>query len=150
MVVKDAPDWILRMAGSGPLLENMKALVQQLGITKNVQFLGKVHGMEKLYAESSILVLPSVVEGFPNTLIEAMSASLPTICFSDIPYEDIVSPRVDGIVLDVRSQNKLADAILELITKAEFRVGMGKKALEVKKRFSASHIAEEIAKFMNI
>jgi glycosyltransferase involved in cell wall biosynthesis len=150
MVVKKAPDWTLRMAGNGPLLENMKALTQQLEISENVQFLGKVNDMGKLYAEASILILPSIVEGFPNTLIEAMSAKLPTICFSDIPYEDIVNPGVDGIVLNERSQNKLADAILELIANPELRLEMGLKATNVKKRFSASHIAEKIIKFMNI
>jgi len=150
MVVKRAPDWILKMAGSGPLLEKMKVLVEQLEITKNIEFLGKVNGMETLYAEASILVLPSIVEGFPNTLIEAMSAELPTICFSDIPYEDIVNPGVYGIVVIGRSQDKLAEAILELISKPEFRLEMGKKAGYVKQRFSASHIADEIVKFMNI
>lgn len=149
-VVREAPEWTLKMAGSGPLLEGMKALAQSLGVTENIHFLGKVNGMEELYAASSILVLPSVVEGFPNTLIEGMSAGLPSICFSDIPYEEIVSSGVDGIVLKNRSPDELADAILDLIAKPDLRLEMGQKALRVKERFSASHIAEEIIKFMDI
>lgn len=150
VVIKQAPDWTLKMAGSGPLLEDMKTLAQSLGVTEHIHFLGKVNCMDKLYATSSILVLPSVVEGFPNTLIEGMSAELPSICFSDIPYEDIVSPGVDGIVLNNRTPDDLAEAILDLIAKPELRLEMGTKALRVKERFSASHIAEEIIEFMEI
>lgn len=150
IVVERASEWTLKMAGSGPLLEDMKALAHSLGVTTNVCFLGKVNGMEQLYAESSILVLPSVVEGFPNTLIEGMSAGLPSICFADIPYEDIVSPNVDGIVLSNRSPDELANAILDLIAKPRLRLEMGQKALCVKEKFSASRIADEIIEFMEI
>lgn len=149
-VKKDAPDWTLKMAGSGPLLEEMKTLAKSLGVAENIRFLGKVNGIDNLYAEASLLVLPSVVEGFPNTLIEGMSAGLPSICFADIPYEDIVTPGVDGIVLNKRSPDELAHAILDLIAKPELRFEMGQKALCVRERFSASQIADEILEFMKI
>jgi GalNAc-alpha-(1->4)-GalNAc-alpha-(1->3)-diNAcBac-PP-undecaprenol alpha-1,4-N-acetyl-D-galactosaminyltransferase len=150
LVKKEAPEWTLKMAGSGPLLEEMKTLAKSLGVTKNIQFLGKVNGIEHLYLEASLLVLPSVVEGFPNTLIEGMSAGLPSICFADIPYEDIVTPGVDGIVLNKRSPDELAHAILDLIAKPELRFEMGQKALCVRERFSASQIADEILESMKI
>ena len=147
-VIKNAPDWTLKMAGSGPLLESMKILANELDLTENIQFLGKVNGMEDLYASSSILVLPSIVEGFPNTLIEAMSAGLPTICFDDIPYEDIVHPEIDGIVLSERSPDTLASAILHLIEKPQDRFAIGRNALQVTEKFSASNIAQEVIEFM--
>ncbi|MFD2201840.1 glycosyltransferase [Shivajiella indica] len=144
------PDWKLVMAGSGPLLESMRNLVKELNLEENVLFLGKVNKVERLFAKSSILVLPSVVEGFPNTLIEGMSACLPCICFSDIPYEDIVTPGLDGVVLDRRDPELLADSIITLINKSELRKDLGKEASKVKERFSASTIADHVISFMKL
>ena len=120
-VSKIHPSWTLEMAGTGPLLEPMNALVKELSLEKQVCFLGKVSDVASLYQSASILVIPSVVEGFPNTLIEAMSFGLPSVCFSDIPYEDIVTHRVDGWVVNERNPEALAAAIQWLIRKEEFR-----------------------------
>lgn len=149
-VIEAFPDWKLMMAGSGPLLDSMKSLVKELDLVENILFLGKVDKVERLYAASSILVLPSIVEGFPNTLIEGMSAGLPCICFSNIPYEDIITPGLDGVVLERRDPELLADTILSLISKPDFRIGLGKNASKVKERFSASIIAEQITSFMRL
>ncbi|TNE80900.1 MAG: glycosyltransferase family 4 protein [Bacteroidetes bacterium] len=144
------PEWKLVMAGTGPLLEPMKILVKNLGLQNQVIFLGKVDGLEHYYAQASILVLPSVIEGFPNTLIEGMAAGLPCICFSDIPYEDIIAPGLDGIVLTRREPNLLTEAMLTLINLPELRHTLGKEASQVKERFSASKITDEVVSFMQI
>jgi glycosyltransferase involved in cell wall biosynthesis len=85
-VAKYHPHWTLELAGNGPLLKPMKVLVKELSLENQVYFLGKVSDVAALYQSASILVLPSVVEGFPNTLIEAMSFGLPTVCYSNSRY----------------------------------------------------------------
>lgn len=144
------PNWQFVMAGTGPLLEPMKTLVKTLGLEGKVIFLGKVNDVERLYAQASILVLPSVVDGFPNTLIEGMSAGLPCICFSDIPYEDIVTSGHNGLVLHRRDPILLGETILSLIQDAEMRAKLGKEASQVNERFSASKIAREVLQFMKL
>ena len=149
-VAKKNPNWVLEMAGTGPLLNPMKALVKELNLDSNVVFLGNVNQVATLYQSAKILVLPSVVEGFPNTLIEAMSFGLPCICFNDIPYEDIITNRVDGLVVKERTPEALAEAIQLLIEKKEFRIELGIKASLTVKRFDKKNVAKRVLYFMGI
>lgn len=147
-VAKKNPNWVLEMAGTGPLLNPMKALVKELNLDSNVLFLGNVNQVATLYQSAKILVLPSVVEGFPNTLIEAMSFGLPCICFNDIPYEDIITPQMDGYVVSERSAKLLANAINEIIGDDALRESIGKNAQVSVKRFSKEKIAQKLLEFM--
>ncbi len=103
-----------------------------------------------LYQTASILVLPSVVEGFPNTLIEAMSFGLPIICFSDIPYEDIITHNVDGLVVNNRTPEALAEAIQLLIDKKDFRIELSTNASFSVKRYEKQIIAKQVLAFMEL
>lgn len=147
-VAKKNPNWVLEMAGTGPLLNPMKALVKELNLDSNVVFLGNVNQVATLYQSAKILVLPSVVEGFPNTLIEAMSFGLPCICFNDIPYEDIITPQMDGYVVSERSAKLLANAINEIIGDDALRETIGKNAQTTVQRFSKEKIAQKLLEFM--
>lgn len=149
-VLKVYPSIKLRMAGDGPLLPEMKQLVQNLELESSVVFLGKVTDVSQEYSNCSVFVLPSVIEGFPNALIEAMSFGRPVICFSDIPYEDIVTPKVNGIVVNRRSPILLANAIIELIQSDDLRTEFGNNAYVSVKKFSRTAIFREILQFMNI
>jgi GalNAc-alpha-(1->4)-GalNAc-alpha-(1->3)-diNAcBac-PP-undecaprenol alpha-1,4-N-acetyl-D-galactosaminyltransferase len=144
------PNWKLEMAGSGPLLTPMKLLVNELKLESNVVFLGNVQQVANLYNSANLLVLPSVVEGFPNTLIEAMSFGLPCVCFSDIPYEDIIVDRENGYVVPERLPKLLAKTIIEAIANEELRVKMGANAKTTVKRFAKEKIAKEILEFMKL
>ena len=142
------PDWILEMAGTGPLLEPMKRLVGSLHLDKQVVFLGKVQQVEQLYQSASILVLPSVVEGFPNTLIEGMSFGLPCVCFKEIPYEDIITDKVDGFVVNDRTPAALAEILENLIKEKSFREKVGSDAALSVMRFDKREISRKLLNFL--
>jgi glycosyltransferase involved in cell wall biosynthesis len=144
------PNWKLEMAGSGPLLAPMQLLVHELKLGSNVVFLGNVQQVANLYNSANLLVLPSVVEGFPNTLIEAMSFGLPCVCFSDIPYEDIIVDRENGYVVPERLPKLLAKTIIEAIANEELRFKMGANAKASVNRFAKEKIAQEILEFMKL
>lgn len=69
------PDWKLQIAGGGPQskFDELKAMVKQADVEKQVEFLGQIYDMPALYAVTAIFALPSRVEGFPMVLMEAMS-----------------------------------------------------------------------------
>lgn len=72
-------DWELSIVGDGserPYLEN---LTKVLNIDNKVIFHGHLRDFRKQLSEAKIFVLPSLSEGFPNALIEAMSLPLPCI-----------------------------------------------------------------------
>lgn len=75
---------VLAIAGSGPNLDNLKKLSSDLGIMKNVNFLGRRNDIPDLLAISDFFVFPSYYEGLPGSLIEAIFSKTPIIA-SDIP-----------------------------------------------------------------
>ena len=100
------------MAGSGPLSNKMKQIVLDLNINDEVVFYGKVLEIDQLYARAGIYVLPSLLEGFPNSLCEAMAAGLPCICFDNIPYEEIFTNGVDGIAIKYEDIDGLTSTMI--------------------------------------
>jgi GalNAc-alpha-(1->4)-GalNAc-alpha-(1->3)-diNAcBac-PP-undecaprenol alpha-1,4-N-acetyl-D-galactosaminyltransferase len=150
LISKEHQNWKLEMAGTGPLLERMKILVKELNLESKVIFLGNVNNIAKLYENASILILPSLIEGFPNTLIEAMSFGLPCICFNDIPHEDIITDQTDGFVLEQRSPEILANSIEQLILNPKLRVQIGAKARKSVQRFEKEKITQELLAFMKL
>lgn len=143
-------NWKLEMAGTGPLLEPMKKLVKELNLESTVHFLGDVKNVAQLYNNASILIIPSVIEGFPNALIEAMSFGLPCICFKDIPYENIITNQTDGFVLEQRTPEALANAIECLILNPDLRLEIGAKAKQSVQRFEKEKIVQQLLAFMNL
>lgn len=147
-LTKKTENWKLMMAGDGPLLSKSKKLVKELGIENQVEFLGKVEDVDILYSQASIYVLPSVVEGFPNALCEAMIAGLPVLCFDDFPSNEIISHNVNGIIVTGGDINKLAYEIDQLIQNKDERERLGSNAAKIRDRFVPEIIAEKLMCFM--
>lgn len=144
--IKDRQGWHLLMAGSGPLLKSIKELAIQRGIEKEVTFTGNVNNIDDLYSKASIYVLPSLLEGFPNSLCEAMAAGLPVVCFDSIPWEEILEPGKSGIVVeDVRGLSK---ALNQLINDADLRQSLGSNAILIKERLSLERIGSLVEDFI--
>lgn len=74
----------LIMIGDGELRESIERLIRELGIEKSVLLLGFKDNPFKYIAKADVFILPSLYEGFPNTLIEAMACGTPVIA-ADCP-----------------------------------------------------------------
>lgn len=139
--IKNKKSFKLVMCGSGPMLEEMKSLAKELQIEPLVKFKGEVSNVENYYNQASIFVLPSVLEGFPNALCEAMAYGLPSVCFDTIPYEDIGENGKDLVVV---KDNKLDLTVVlsELIENEGLRLDIGNKARGIGARLSADAIGK--------
>lgn len=141
----DRQGFILRMCGDGPMLDKMKQLAVDLNISGEVEFMGRVNNVNYHLTEASIFVLPSVLEGFPNALCEAMSSGLPAICFNSIPYEDIGIPNKDLIVAQINSEESLQNCIQSLINSKELRDKIGQSAMDINIRLNNNVICGKFA-----
>jgi glycosyltransferase involved in cell wall biosynthesis len=146
--ISDRQNWRLHMAGSGPLLNKMKQLVVDFNISDEVIFHGKVKEIDKLYARAGIYVLPSLVEGFPNSLCEAMAAGLPCICFDKIPFEEIFKNGVDGIAVRDDDINELSVTMAELMKNNNLRKKLGDEAKKICFRFSVDSVGQQVLNFI--
>jgi glycosyltransferase involved in cell wall biosynthesis len=148
--IQNRNGWELIMAGSGPLLNPMKALAQKLGVSEEIQFLGNVKDVDRLYARAGIYVLPSVLEGFPNSLAEAMAAGVPSVCFDSIPHEEIIEYNKTGIVIEDGNINKMTEHIEYLINHPDKRKELGENAQHIRQTLSVENVGDKVLEFMDI
>lgn len=80
----------LRLAGTGELEAALKARADRLRIADKVEFLGFVEDIPEFLASLSVYVLPSLKEGFPNSLLEAVCAGLPCVATRLEGVEELV------------------------------------------------------------
>lgn len=146
--IEEKGDWRLKMAGTGPLLADVKALAKQLSCSDRIDFLGQVSDVQQLYCGASIYVLPSVLEGFPNALCEAMTAGLACICFETIPYEAILENGESGIVVEDANTEALTLAIARLMNKPEERERLGRNARIASQCFRLENVGEKMLDFI--
>ncbi len=146
--IPDKKNWKLHMAGSGPEISQMIELVHEMDITDQVIFYGQVKDVDLLYAKAGIYVLPSLLEGFPNSLCEAMAAGLPCICYDSIPYEEILTDGVDGIVIKNDGSNKLTEELVRLINNPTLREALGNQALKIRTRLDIEKIGKTLSDFI--
>jgi glycosyltransferase involved in cell wall biosynthesis len=93
-----------------------------------VELLGHVDDMPELLARTDIAVLPSHREGLPRSLIEAAACGLPLVT-TDVPgCRDVVTDRVNGLVVPVRHAEALAAAIRALHDNPEWARTLGRAA----------------------
>jgi poly(glycerol-phosphate) alpha-glucosyltransferase len=81
--LKMQPDWVLLIAGSDERghIDDVRALIRELGIEKSVRLLGLISGREKAcaFTSASVFVLPSQSEGLPIAVLEAMEYAKPLL-----------------------------------------------------------------------
>lgn len=119
------PDWTLRIAGDGPLREHLTNLVEQLGLTHEVEFLQHVEDTAQLYASAGLFVLPSDFEGTSNAMLEAASAGLPCILSEEIaPLENSDA----FLTAPAGAPSKLSRVILRACSDVNIRTVLGDAA----------------------
>jgi glycosyltransferase involved in cell wall biosynthesis len=108
----------LCLVGDGEERPALVQLVKELGLTEVVVFEGYVSFGEWLFAHyrnADIFILPSLSEGTPNVLIEAMAFGLPIVASRVGGCEELIRDRVTGILTEPGSIQSLQSAVQELL-----------------------------------
>lgn len=141
---KVAPEWQLVLVGDGKERHALEALAEECGVGDRVVFTGTVKGVGAVYKKAEIFVLSSFFEGFPNVLCEAMAHGLPVVA-TDCDYgpSEIVRPGMDGLLVPVKDEHAMAEALRQLMSDEAARKRMGEKAQEILERFSVKSVMEK-------
>jgi glycosyltransferase involved in cell wall biosynthesis len=143
----------LLLVGDGEKRRSLESLAKNFSLSNNVVFVGKVanDAIPKYMAAADILVLPSLSEGFPNTLLEAMASGLPIIATNITGIHEIVKDGENGFLVEPKNPEDIADRITKLLDDAPLREIISHNNKEKSKQFSWSHIVDIIESvYMNV
>ncbi len=104
------------IAGSGPEEKSLRRFAEERGLNDTVAFAGPVFGDGKLelLSAADVFLLPSYREGLPYALLESMAAGTPVITTRVGGIPDVVTDRINGMLVPRRDADAIARAIVEL------------------------------------
>lgn len=131
LVRAEIPETRLRLFGGVPAgcegyRERLGELAQELGVAEGLTFEGRIDGVRKAYAAGSVVMLSSISEGFPFSLIEAMACGRATVSTDVGGVREAVADT--GLVVPPREPRAMAQATLALLRDPHRRAILGQAA----------------------
>ena len=143
--IRQIPDGLFILAGSGPESSGLKAEAQALGISDRVYFLGHRTDIPDLLASCDLFVLPSVYEGFPLSVLEAMAAGKPVVATAVGGTPEAVIDGKTGFLVPPGDPAALASGIRKILSNPGLACEMGAAGrLRVKLEFSAAAMIQRV------
>lgn len=144
--IRDVPDAHFALAGAGPERSELERLAQELGVASRVSFLGHREDLPDLLAAADIVVLPSLYEGFPISVLEAMAAAKPVIATRIGGTDEIITSGRDGVLVEPTDSRALADAVRMMLSDPVEAQRMARCARRtVADRFSAPAMCSRVS-----
>lgn len=157
--VKSGVTLPLLMIGDGPMWDECKALVRDLGIQNQVTFLGRLLPQEtfeimkksKIFLQHSLTLEDGNKEGTPVAILEAQALGMPVISTKHAGIKDVVIQNNTGILVDEGDIDGMCAAIIDLTSDAQKTKSMGIAARQwVKENWTSAHHMESINRWIEI
>jgi len=126
--IRNLPDARLTMIGGGPDEQKLKERARELGIAGQCRFLGFLPTHDDVLAvmrELDVFVMPSFMEGTPNTILETMALGLPVVASNVGGIPDLVAAEETGILVPAGDPESLGAALARIGGDAGLRTSMG-------------------------
>ncbi|WP_170302125.1 glycosyltransferase [Desulfosarcina widdelii] len=142
LMYKSIPSWHILVVGEGPLKNELINLSYRLKIFKRTHFMGYRKDIYRFYKISSIFVMPSLHEGMPNSLMEAMCHEIPAIVSNSSPGPlELIKDQYNGYIFQKMNIFDLRDKIYNLVKNENLRLEMGNRHREFINDFSLNTIS---------
>ncbi len=144
--------------GGGPLLNDLKAQGERLGLSENLHFLGSRSQEEVLetYRRSDFFVLPCRIaadgdrDGLPNVIVEAQSQKLACISTPISGIPELIEDGANGLLVEPNRADLLADAIKALATNPALRSQLGEEGRKrVEEGFNAANEIDLLVRLLS-
>jgi len=133
--------------GDGGEKEKLKTLIQRHNIQNNFFLAGSIPEARKYIKAFDVFVLPSVKEGLPYAILEAMAAGTPVVATKTGGIPEIIRHFETGLLAETGSPDDLAKKISEFLTQPRFGKIMAQGGLlRLKENFSLHEMIEQTKK----
>lgn len=135
--------WHLDLVGEGELRNDLATLAADLGVADLVTFHGFRRDVEAVLAQADALVMPSLHEGLPYALLEAMSLGVPAIASDVGGLAEVLEHERTGLLVPVGDASALASALKKLGDDSALRNALGSAAAaEQRRRYTLSSMGD--------
>ncbi|MES2580089.1 MAG: glycosyltransferase [Pseudomonadota bacterium] len=144
------PNVLLVIAGEGPALPSLRALVQSHGIEKNVQFIGYLDRNTELngcYKAADVFVFASKSETQGLVILEAMAQGTPVVAIAELGTASILVEG-QGALISIENESEFVQKVHGLLINPQRRKQLGEAAREyAQKKWTAAKQADRMVKF---
>ena len=151
MVIKACPNSKVLIIGDGPLKTQLMVISEKLKVKDKIIFAGFRSDIREILSAIDILVIPSLLEGFPMIILEGMAMAKPIIATRIDGITEQITDGETGLLVSSWDANGLAKAIIRLINDHNLAVRLGLKGRErVEKDFSVEKMIAETEKIYQL
>lgn len=144
-------NWKVLIVGKGLLKTELENRILLEKLSDKIEIIPPKQEIDYFYQQASIFVLPSLIEGLPNALLEAMSAGLPCVSFDcDTGPREIIDDNENGYLVPVKNIEVFAAKINMLMSDSVLRNDIGQKAKKKMENYSIEKIAYQLDSFMKL
>jgi glycosyltransferase involved in cell wall biosynthesis len=144
--VRECPKLEFLLVGNGPMRKQLDQQITRLGLNNRFHFLGAVPNVSEFMKRCDIFVRPSLTEGMPLTVLEAMACGVPTIASRVGGTPELIVDGENGFLIEPRNTDELCDRLLRLGLDEGLRRMMGLRSRAyVEKHNSWAIVAMEIS-----
>lgn len=141
-------NWKLIIVGDGPQKKSLESLVLNLNMNHKIIFKGNQKEVSSYYKRARIFAFPSLTEGFPNALLEAMSYGLACVSFDCVSGpSEIIQDGINGFLVENGNELALVEKLNLLIENEVLRNKISQEAIYVRKKYNIETIGK---KYINI
>lgn len=113
--------------GDGPLRRELERRAREAGLERNVSFLGERDDVPDLLRQSDVFVRPSLSEGLPLAVLEAMASGLPVLATPVGGTPELVEDDATGFLIEPSDVSALKDRLVRLLGDEDLRENMGRR-----------------------
>jgi N-acetyl-alpha-D-glucosaminyl L-malate synthase BshA len=136
----------LLLVGEGPEEDNLKQLVRQFNLGDCVEFAGQIPNEQvpQYLAAADIFILPSLSEGFPNVVLEAMAVGLPVVASRVGGLPEIIEEGENGFLVEPKKPEQIADRTLLLLGNDQLRIRISRNNRAKAKGYSLEAVVDRL------
>jgi len=129
-VMSEIPEATFAFVGDGPLRASMARRMRELGLNGNVRIHGKVPDVVPVIQRAGVVARPSLTEGMPLAVMEAMACGRPILATRVGGTTDLIADGETGMLMEPRDVEALEDGLIRVLTNRGQAAAMGRRARE--------------------
>lgn len=144
LIAPQFPEWYLEIWGKGPEASRFRRLAETSKAATQIRYQGFAPDALQVLRTGSIFCIPSLSEGMPITLLEAMSLKLPAVGFADCTgVNQLIQHEKNGLLASEVTPSSLAQELVKLMSSEDLRIQLGQEAYNNVQQYNSLKIFQQ-------